>query len=601
MNRLLRTIATSLLATALLACARDTTPATPATPATPVTAPAAPAWIAKSNQHAALVIEALARFVPEQASSFGAEGYDDQVQDLAPGYRARMREAMRQVLAELQQRLAAETELPVRQDLQILIDSVDRMQRGLALETKLQLPYHNVPQTVFQGLRALLDDQIVPARRQAALVRLRKYAGMEPGTTPLTQLAMDRTREHLAKPGLQGPMADEVTRDLENISFFLTGLAQLFEKYQIAGYQEPMARLTEQLAAYEAFVRAEIMPRTRADFRLPPALYAHQLEQYGIDIPPQELAAMGRQGFQEIQAEMQVIAAQVAGQRGWEDTDYRAVIRNLKKEQLVGEAILPHYRERLAEIEDIIRRERLVSLPARPVRIRLGTEAESAQQPAPHMRPPRLLNNSGEQGEFVLPLGIPGKDADTAKQYDDFTFAAASWTLTAHEARPGHELQFASMVERGVSLARALFSFNSVNAEGWALYAEYLIEPHMPLDGQLISLQDRLLRAARAFCDPALQMGEMTPAQVKELLMTDVVQSDAMATQEVERYTFRAPGQAGSYFYGYTKLLALRADTEAALGASFEQQAFHDFILAQGVLPHAVLRDAVMEEFVGAR
>src|SRR5208337_966057 len=51
------------------------------------------------------------------------------------------------------------------------------------------------------------------------------------------------------------------------------------------------------------------------------------------------------------------------------------------------------------------------------------------------------------------------------------------------------------------------------------------------------------------------------------------------------RFTYRMPGQANSYFYGYTKLLALRKDTEEALGAKFDQKKFHDFILAQGLLP----------------
>ena len=67
-----------------------------------------------------------------------------------------------------------------------------------------------------------------------------------------------------------------------------------------------------------------------------------------------------------------------------------------------------------------------------------------------------------------------------ARRLEDFTFDAATWTLTAHEARPGHELQFASMVENGVSLARALFAFNSVNVEGWALYAEAETQPYLP-------------------------------------------------------------------------------------------------------------------------
>jgi len=297
---------------------------------------------------------------------------------------------------------------------------------------------------------------------------------------------------------------------------------------------------------------------------------------------------------------MQSIAADMSRGRGAAAADYREVIRGLKQHQLVGDAILPHYQERLKQLEKIIRDQDLVTLPDRPARIRIASPAESAQQPAPNMRPPRLIDNRGEQGEFVLPLNIPAADASKTKQYDDFTFEAASWTLTAHEARPGHELQFAAMVEHGVSQARAIFAFNSTNVEGWGLYAEHIVKPFMPREGQLISLQHRLLRAARAFADPELQMGRTTPEKVKLLLMEDVMLSDAMATQEVERYTFRAPGQATSYFYGYSHLLRLRTDVEQAMGARFNAKQFHDFVLAQGLLSPDLLRRAVMREFVQA-
>ena len=69
------------------------------------------------------------------------------------------------------------------------------------------------------------------------------------------------------------------------------------------------------------------------------------------------------------------------------------------------------------------------------------------------------------------------------------------------------------------------------------------------------------------------------------MLEKDVMLSHAFATEEVERYTFRWPGQANSYFYGYTRLLELRKETEKALGKKFDQKRFHDFILAQGLLP----------------
>src|SRR4029078_12852948 len=108
----------------------------------------------------------------------------------------------------------------------------------------------------------------------------------------------------------------------------------------------------------------------------------------------------------------------------------------------------------------------------------------------------------------------------------------------AHEARPGHELQFSRMVETGVSLARAIFAFNSVNVEGWGLYSEAITLPYMPPEGQLIALQFRLQRAARAFLDPELQLGKITPEQAKKVLMEQVGLSEGMANSEVERYTF---------------------------------------------------------------
>jgi uncharacterized protein (DUF885 family) len=295
---------------------------------------------------------------------------------------------------------------------------------------------------------------------------------------------------------------------------------------------------------------------------------------------------------------MAPLAVQIAKQNGYASSDYRSVIAELKKKQITGEAILPFYEARLHAIEKIIVAQNLVTLPNRPAIIRLATAAETAQQPAPHMVPPPFLHNTGQRGEFVLPLNIPSANGGADDKYDDFTYDAVAWTLTAHEARPGHELQFDSMLEHGISLARALYAFNSTNVEGWGLYSEYIMQPYEPVEGQLLTLQLRLLRAARAFLDPELQSGKVTPEQAYTVLEKDVLLSHAFAKEEVERFTYRSPGQANSYFYGYTKLLGLRKDTEAALGPKFDQKKFHDFILAQGLLPPDLMRKAVMEDFI---
>ena len=157
------------------------------------------------------------------------------------------------------------------------------------------------------------------------------------------------------------------------------------------------------------------------------------------------------------------------------------------------------------------------------------------------------------------------------------------------------------MVERGVSLARSLFAFNSVNVEGWALYAEAEMKPYEPLDGQLFALQARLQRAARAFIDPMLNLGLMTRERAHDILTQDVGLSEAMTKQEVDRYTFRSPGQATAYFYGYIRLMELRTATEVALGPKFNRQAFNDFVIGQGLLPPPLLEKAVRELFIPAQ
>ncbi len=343
-----------------------------------------------------------------------------------------------------------------------------------------------------------------------------------------------------------------------------------------------------------------MLPRSRDDYRLPPVMYEDALRNWGVDASPEELIQQAPQGYMDIRNEMVALAPLVAQEKGYASTDYREVIKKLKKDGAIdGDKMLDHYHSVLKQIEDIMVRERIISLPERDAGIRIASAAETAAQPAPHLDIPRLIGNTGEYPDFVIPQ-LKRNDDGSWEQTDD-TYEAGAWTLTAHEARPGHEMQFSSMIEAGVSITRAIFAFNSVNVEGWGLYAEAIAKPYMPLDGQLISLQYRLMRAARMFLDPMLNLGLITPEDAKSLIMEDIGIGETWAQHEIERYTYRMPGQAPAYYFGYTKLQALRTQTELALRDDFDQQSFHDFILAQGMLPPELMNKAVMEDFVPAQ
>jgi hypothetical protein len=554
-------------------------------------------WVEKSNEHAQIVLEAVAKFSPESAGSIGVDGLDEEILDLREGLYERDLADSERLIEELHIRLAEESHPAVRQDLGILIKAVEDSIATTRLNRKYMLPYRNISQTIFSGIRGLIDPQIPAERYPAAIVRLNRYAGLEDGYEPITELAKDRTRERFAVEGLNGPYRGEVEQDLERSETFISGIEELLSGADLSGWQEPYEVLAGQLKDYNEWVREEIMPRSRENFRMPAPLYANALKNWGVDDSPEQLIQTATQGYMDIRNEMQVIAALVAKEKGYKSSDYRDVIRQLKADGPIdGDKLLDHYQAVLREIEKIIVAEKLISLPERPAGIRIGTAAETARQPAPHLDVPRLLGNTGEYPYFVIPQVVQNEDGSWP-QTDD-TYEAGAWTLTAHEARPGHEMQFSSMIEAGVSTARGIFSFNSANVEGWGLYAEAIAKPYMPYEGQLVSLQYRLMRAARMFLDPMLNLGLITPEDAKRLIMEDVVIGETWAQNEIERYTYRIPGQATAYFYGYTKLQALRTQTELALRDDFDQQAFHDFVLAQGLLPPDILKAAVMEEFV---
>ena len=556
-------------------------------------------WVERSNKIAYGVLESQAKFAPEFSSQTGVSGFDEAIFDLGENLAQRQIAAAQANIDQLEGLLAKETDPRVRQDLQIMIQSQKDNIEATQVNYDRVMPYGNIAGLVFAGFRGQLDKQVPMQRRKAALVRLKKYTGETKGYEPFVELARKRLTERMEVKDLIRPYRGEVEKDLEDSVKMIAGLEQLFADSGLKGWQSSLDLLQKQLRDYDEWVRVTILPITRSSSTLPRELYELQLKNYGVDASPEALMALGETAFMDIRNEMIALAPLVAKEKGLQTRDYREVIKALKREQIHGPALLAKYREVMEEIDRIIKREKLATLPNEPARVRMGTTAETAQQPAAHLDIPRLIGNTGEYPEFIVPKIEQDKDGKWPES--DYAFPSMMWTLAAHEARPGHEMQFTTMLRGGVSTARALFAFNSANVEGWALYAESITKPFMPLDGQLMSLQHRLLRAARIWLDPAINLGLVSADEAKRVLIEDVVEDDLNAQTEIDRYTFRSPAQATAYYYGYTKLQALRAETELSLRAKFDAQAYHDFILAQGLLPPAVLKKAVQSDFVAPR
>ncbi|MFT7286208.1 MAG: hypothetical protein ACI87W_000312, partial [Halieaceae bacterium] len=469
------------------------------------------AWIAESDEHALYLMRATAAFDPENAAANGLTEFDAEIFDIGDNYRERFNTLEESLTLELRQRLKKTNNVKVRQDLQILIQSLEDSIRSRSLNAQYLTPYFELHQILFYSFRGILDPRNDPERHAKAIERLRKYAGIEPGYTPVSQLAIARSTETFSNAALIGPYRVQLETDIGDAERLVSGMRNLFESSGLEGWQKDFAQLETQLNDYRDWLRSELLPRARADNRLPLEVYANRLSNFGVRSSPEELIADALYAYQFIRGEMKALAVKIAARRGWEDSELVSVMRRLKKETIADDKILELYRQRLAELELIIEREQLLTLPERDASIRLATEAEAAVVPASFMSPPQLINNTGQYGEFVLVQSNPALGADA--RMDDWGHDAITWALTAHETRPGHELQFARLVEDGTSIARAIYAFNSANVEGWGLYAEFIVHQFLGEEAQLFSLFSRQMRAARMFLDPMVNLGLLQPEE----------------------------------------------------------------------------------------
>jgi hypothetical protein len=237
-----------------------------------------PEWVERSNEIAYKILESTAQFAPEFSGQTGVSGYDEEIFDLGENLFERQIAVSEKNIAYLTELLATEEDPRVAQDIEIMLQNQRDQIEANTINYERVLPYGNLTGLVFAGFNGLLDKQVPLERQKAALVRLKKYTGQEEGYQLLTELAKIRLTERMSVPGLIEPYVGEVEQDLERAPIMIEGLSSVFSATELAGYEDDLNLLKEQLTAYNDWVRESILPNTRADAALPRELYELQLK-----------------------------------------------------------------------------------------------------------------------------------------------------------------------------------------------------------------------------------------------------------------------------------------------------------------------------------
>ncbi len=153
----------------------------------------------------------------------------------------------------------------------------------------------------------------------------------------------------------------------------------------------------------------------------------------------------------------------------------------------------------------------------------------------------------------------------------------------AHEAYPGHHLQF-SIQNRHASHIRRIVA-HAIAYEGWTLWCERMAVDYGLYDAphaRLIRLHDAKWRACRILIDCGLHSGDMSYADACQFLMEHVGFTRARAQGDVNWYT-SAPTVPMSYLLGLQDVERLHAQRVGDWGWTLKQ--FNDWILGFGAVP----------------
>ena len=178
-------------------------------------------------------------------------------------------------------------------------------------------------------------------------------------------------------------------------------------------------------------------------------------------------------------------------------------------------------------------------------------------------------------------------------------------TTVYHEGVPGHHLQIAQAVYNRAELNawRRLLAGSSGHAEGWALYAERLMEQLGYLDDpadRLGMLDGQRMRAARVVLDIGVHLGKprldgegvWDADYALEFMRQNVNMPDEFIRFEVNRY-LGWPGQAPSYKVGQRIWEQIRDEAMEREGDDFDIKRFHMRALRLGGVGLDTLRMAL--------
>ncbi|MBM3832201.1 MAG: DUF885 domain-containing protein [Verrucomicrobia bacterium] len=342
-----------------------------------------------------------------------------------------------------------------------------------------------------------------------------------------------------------------------------------------------LAAAKSSFAAYERALKARPLAKDGAFALGQRGLARRVRDDLGLDYSLGEVEALAKGECQRIGTLLQTACRKFGKKRQADE-----IIAEARSQWNPSGDLVNVYRAETDRIAGAFRAANAVSFPAgERLDVRLVPEFMRHLFPTAAYKSPGAFEKEQRGIFWVNDLSLK-KSTEAEKRAERAQHFGLSLTC-AHEAYPGHHLQFAT-ANRHPRRWRRLFA-HAVFYEGWTLWCEQMmVDLQVDRSPWLVvqQLHDALWRAHRILVDLYLQTGRYSYEQAVRHMQKHLGFTQGRAEADVNWYT-AYPGVPMSYWLG--RLENERLHRRLVQGRGWKLRRFNDWLLSFGTLPQAWL------------
>ena len=558
----------------------------------PTSAPRTPTQI---DQIAEEWVTTLAELDPTIATWIGIPGKLDEYEDLSPAGHERYISEVRAVLAKLRNATEVDdvdwvTRTDLTSELELTLESD---------EAGLWMRDVNVIASPAQGLRDVLDlmptesaqdwaniagrMNNLPAAIDGYIETLR--LGIEKGVTPAKRQVrevIDQARKHAASDGFFTTFASSATLDGD------VALPEALSRDLVRGAETAAAAY----ATLAEFMSADLLPAAQEQDGVGREIYALNSRQFlGAKIDLDETYEWGIEELARMTAEQEAIAHEI--KPGASVAEAIEILDADPARKLHGTQALQEWMQQLSDraVDELSRTQFDVPDPIKRLECLIAPTQEGG------------IYYTSPSDDFSRPGRMWWSVPEGVTEFNTWR----ETTTVYHEGVPGHHLQLGQAVYNRAKLNtwRRQLAGTSGHAEGWALYAERLMQDlgYLNDPGDRLGMLDgQRMRAARVVLDIGVHLGKPRLDgtgvwdwdYALDFMGKNVNMNDQFVRFEVNRY-FGWPGQAPAYKVGQRIWEQIRDAYKASEGADFDIRDFHRKALDIGGVGLDTLKAALLK------